>query len=127
MKQLATKQYRATGAIRLNRVPNRRIVEKKELMKSACGFMAAATDENTGVAICLWKNNNIVMVASNVHGVEPLKPTERRAKSVPMPDCVAKYNEVMLGVDKQKIVFFDFHACFECCSRQCSCYLQPNA
>ena len=38
-------------------------------------------------------------VASNVHGVEPLKPTDRGAKSVLMPDCVAKYNEGMLGVD----------------------------
>ena len=76
MKQLTIKQFRATGTIRLNRVPNRPFGENKELMKKARGFMAAATDENIGVAICSWKDNNIVTVASNVHGVEPLKPTE---------------------------------------------------
>ena len=38
-------------------------------------------------------------VASNVHGVEPLKPAQRGARSVMMPDCIAKYNEGMLGVD----------------------------
>ena len=103
--------------------------------------MAAATDENTGVAICSWKDDNIVAVASNVHGVEPLKPTERGAKSVLMPHCVAKYNEGMLGVDladwktqiyrvgikSKKMVFFDFYSCFGCCSCQCLCYIQPNA
>ena len=68
-------------------------------MKKPRGFMAAATDENTGVAICSWKDNNIVTVASNVHGVEPLKPAQRGARSVMMPDCIAKYNEGMLGVD----------------------------
>ena len=99
MKELTIKQYRATDTIRLNRVPNRPFGEKKELMKKSRGFMEAATDENTGVAICSWKDNNIVTVACNVHRVEPLKRTEREAKSVLMPDCVAKYNEVMLGVD----------------------------
>ena len=68
-------------------------------MEKARGFMAAATDENTSVANCWWKDNNIVTVASNVDGVEPLKPTKRGAKSVLMPDCLAKYYEGMLGVD----------------------------
>ena len=99
MKELTNKQFRATGTIRLNRVPNRPFGEKKELMKKPRGFMAAATDENTGVAICSWKDNKIVTVASNVHGVEPLKPAQRGARSVMMPDCIAKYNEGMLGVD----------------------------
>ena len=39
------------------------------------------------------------MVAFNVDGVEPLKPTKKGAKSVLMPDCVAKYYEGMLGGD----------------------------
>ena len=97
MKQLTTKQYRALDT--LNRVPNCPFGEKKELIKKARGFMAAANDENGGVVICSWKDSNIVRVASNVHTVEPLKSTERGAKSVLMPDCVAKYNEGMLGVD----------------------------
>ena len=108
-------------------------------MKKACGFMAAATDENTSVAICWWKDSNIVTVASNVDGVEPLKPTKRGAKSVLMPDCVAKYYESMLGVDladwktqKYRVgikdkKWYNFHACFGCFSRKCSCYIQPNA
>ena len=69
--------------VRLNKVPNCSFGGKKELIKKARGFMATATDEGTGVAICSWKDINIVTVASNGHGVEPLKPTERfcRAKN----------------------------------------------
>ena len=78
MKELTIKQYRATGIIWLNQVPNRPIGEK-ELMKKPRGFMEAATDENTGIAICSWKENNIVTVASNVHGVEPLTLTEEQS------------------------------------------------
>ena len=78
-------------------------------------------------------------VAFNVDGVEPLKPTKKGAKSVLMPDCVAKYYEGMLGGDladwktqKYRVgikdkKWYDIHACFDCCSRQCSCYIQPNA
>ena len=67
-------------------------------MKKSRGFMVAATHEKTEVSICSWKDN-IVTVASNVHGVEPLRSSERGTKSVMMPGCVARYNEGMLGVD----------------------------
>ena len=62
MKQLTTKQYRATGTIRFNRVPNRPFGKKKELMKKASGFMAATTDENNDIASCLWKDNNMLLL-----------------------------------------------------------------
>ena len=60
-------------------------------------------------------------VASNVHGVEPLKPAQRGARSVMMPD-LAKYNEGILGWtwlledpevrDQKQKVFFNMYACF---------------
>ena len=40
----------------------------------------------------------IVTVASNEHGVEPLKSAQRRKQSVMVPNSIAKYNEGMLGV-----------------------------
>ena len=99
IQQLTAKQYRATGTIRLNRVPDYPFGEKKELMKKPRGFMVSATDENSGITICSWKDNNIVTVGSNVYGVEPLKTAQKGKQSVMMPNCIAKYNEGMLGVD----------------------------
>ena len=99
IQQLTAKQYRAIGTIRLNRVPDYPFGEKKELMKKPQGFMVSATDENSGITICSWKDNNIVTVGSNVYGVEPLKTAQRGKQSVMMLNCIAKYNEGMLGVD----------------------------
>lgn len=61
---------------------------------------------NSGITLVQYNDNNIVVVASNRCGVEPLGTCKRWSASdkksiiVPQPACVGLYNTYMGGVDR---------------------------
>ena len=69
------------------------------MMKNAKGFMLAATDDQTEISICSWKDSHIVTMAFNADGVELLKAIERYGKPSSLPNCVSEHNKVMLGIN----------------------------
>ena len=99
MKSLTELGIKASGTVRLNRIPGNPFGVKKDLMKKEKGFLKTAVDAISGLFACTWKDNNIVSVLSNVDGVNPMKQTNRRGQPVQVPKSITKYNAGMLGGD----------------------------
>ena len=99
MKSLTELGIKASGTVRLNRLPGNPFGAKKDLMKKEKGFLKTALDAISGLFACTWKDNSIVNVLSNVDGVNPMKLANRRGQPVQVPKCITEYNAGMLGVD----------------------------
>ena len=99
MKSLTELGIKASGTVRLNRLPGNPFGAKKDLMKKEKGFLKTAVDAISGLFACTWKDNSIVSVLSNVDGVNPMKLANRRGQPVQVPKCITEYNAGMLGVN----------------------------
>lgn len=104
--ELAKRNLFATCTIRSNRTRGCPLLCKKDIKKRGRGAFdfRRARDEN--IIICEWYDNRIVLVASNIHGVEPthfVRRYDRKAKEyvdVKCPAMIKSYNANMGGVDK---------------------------
>ena len=99
MKSLIELGIKASGTVRLNRLPGNPFGAKKDLLRKEKVFLKTAVDAISGLFACTWKDNSIVSALSNVDGVNPMKQANRRGQPVQVPKCITEYNADMLGVD----------------------------
>ena len=78
MKSFTELGIKASGTVRLNRLPENAFGAKKDLMKKEKRFLKTAVDAISGLFSCTWKDNSIVSVLSNVDRVNPMKQSNRR-------------------------------------------------
>lgn len=104
--ELRNRNLHATCTIRANRTRNCPLLCKKDIQKKGRGAYDYRLANNDGILICEWFDNKVVLVASNVHGVEPtyeVRRYDRKAKkhiTVQCPCLIKSYNANMGGVDK---------------------------
>ena len=102
LKHLATMNIRAVGTIRDNRTSHCPLTSAAVIKKQDRGSYEYKSDGQ--VACVRWNDNSVVTLASNHIAVNPVKTAKRRvkavkAKEVPQPYVVHKYNKGMGGVD----------------------------
>lgn len=62
-------------------------------------------DRKDNIVAVTWKDNNVVNILSNEHGVEPLQEAqrysfaERKPVKIAQPNLIARYNKNMGGAD----------------------------
>ncbi|KAK3784686.1 hypothetical protein RRG08_012141 [Elysia crispata] len=95
-----------TGTIRANRTGDCPILDTKTMEKKARGSYDFKADNEKGMIMTRWNDNNVVTLLSNKYGVEPLGTASRWSKkegqrvAVPQPNVVKHYNSTMGGVDR---------------------------
>ncbi|XP_052756520.1 piggyBac transposable element-derived protein 4-like [Galleria mellonella] len=97
------------GTIQQNRLPNCRLPDKKELMKTSIprGTYEERVSHSDGVdfSATAWKDNKVVTLLSTYVGAEPVGKVSRYDKKakqkieIPCPKIVQEYNMHMGGVD----------------------------
>lgn len=103
---LSKEGYAATGTLRKNRMKNAPLSDAKNVEKKERGWHEVITDSNNKISIVRWNDNKCVMVASTFTGVYPMQHasrfirSEKKKKSIPMPNAIAVYNHSMGGVDR---------------------------
>lgn len=104
LEKLKSINIRATGTIRSNRVMKCAIdfkKMKKQPRGSSCSFVS-----NNAIFICCWRDNNIVCLASNTIGTDPISvanrwsTSEKKRVRISQPNIVSVYNKNMGGVDR---------------------------
>ncbi|XP_046677586.1 piggyBac transposable element-derived protein 3-like [Homalodisca vitripennis] len=95
----------ATGTVRANRTEKCPLNDKKMMSIRERGSFESYIDKSDNIAAVAWKDNSVVTLLSNEHGVAPLgeakrySVTERKKVSIPQPYRIAQYNRNMGGVD----------------------------
>ena len=104
--ELKRRDLNATCTLRANRTKKCPLLCQKDLKKKGRGAFDYRSDDDQSLVICEWFDNKLVLVGSNVHGVEPTSlvtrydRTNRRHITVPCPGLIKEYNQNMGGVDK---------------------------
>lgn len=105
LSELKARGMRCTGTVRANRMEGCPLPEKKSLNKKERGFYESVVDEKDKIVAVTWKDNNVVNIVSNEHGVEPVQEAarysfaEKKPVKIPQPHLIAEYNKNMGGVD----------------------------
>lgn len=74
---------------------------KKQSRGSSCSFVS-----NNAIFICCWHDNNIVCLASNTIGTDPISvanrwsTSEKKRLRISQPNIVSVYNKNMGSVDR---------------------------
>ena len=103
---LEAKRFGATGTIRANRVEHCPLTPVDKMKKSARGSFEYQSEEGKNLIVVRWNDNNVVSLASNCHGVEPIGAAKRwsaaqkKRVEITQPFLVSQYNAYMGGVDR---------------------------
>ena len=106
LNEFQARGHGATGTIRSNRVEKCPISNTKTFSKQRRGSEEHFLDEDGQIILVRWCDNGVVSIASNQHGLQPIKRVERYCASekkkiaVQMPSLISKYNQNMVGVDR---------------------------
>ena len=95
--------------LRASRIKEVPISSKKDVLKKDREYFEVAHTSNQGTekAVVVWKDNGVVIMASNCFGSEPIQKAkwwdrkEKKDVSVDMPYVFHKYNTSMGGNDRQ--------------------------
>ena len=106
LMKLTERNTGGTGTIRSNRLAKCPIIEDKILKKEKRGSFSYCNTENC--ILLKWHDNNIVTIASNCHGILPIRKVDRigtvqkkRMKlQIECPSVIQMYNKYMGGVDR---------------------------
>ncbi|XP_044766308.1 piggyBac transposable element-derived protein 3-like [Coccinella septempunctata] len=104
---LKQKGYDGTGTMRENRIPKSCNLPPKKVMSKTKkrGDLVSAIDREDGILITKWMDNNVVIVASTCHGINPVTKAKRYSQSekkmiqVSQPKLITEYNKCMGGTD----------------------------
>ena len=105
MLYLKNKGILAVGTIRLNHLGGCSVSSNKDLQKAGRGSSDYCTDNNSGIRVVKWVDNNVAQLISNFAGIEPMASIERwckkekKRKDIPCPQIVKHYNKSIGGVD----------------------------
>ena len=105
INNLAGKGMALTGTVRANRTQKCPITSPQDLKRQPRGSMDYRKNSNS-VLLVSWNDNNVVNVASNVYGINPVTYTERYSAAqkkrvgIPQPKAIQQYNKFMGGVDR---------------------------
>lgn len=103
---LSTKNMKATGTVRANRVDNCPVLPVDKFKKMDRGTFDYRLDSLSGIIVTRWNDNSVVTLASNCHGIEPLGTAKRWSRSerkfvdITQPYVIDRYNRHMGGVDR---------------------------
>jgi DNA excision repair protein ERCC-6 len=103
---LEAKGFGATGTLRANRVEQCPLTPVNNMKKTARGTFEYQSEEGKNLIVVRWNDNNVVSLASNCHGVEPLGTAKRwsaaqkKCVEITQPFVVSQYNANMGGVDR---------------------------
>ena len=95
------------GTIRENRIPKNSLLNTSQVMKKGPrGDHKTVYDSLNKMALCRWKDNAVVTLASNVVADKPMQKAnrwsaaEKKKITVNQPMIVKQYNSYMGGVDR---------------------------
>ncbi|KAJ8879164.1 hypothetical protein PR048_019770 [Dryococelus australis] len=74
---LSEKGMKGTGTARTNRMRKCPIADKNVMQKLVRGSYEVYTEENKGISAVAWRDNNVVDILSNEHGVQPVQRANR--------------------------------------------------
>lgn len=106
LEELKKHGHDSTGTIRPNRVGDALTLEKKDAKQMPRGGYFQTTDSSSGITLVQYNDNNIVIVASNKCGVNPVGTCSRwsnqskKCITLQQPCCIGQYNTYMGGVDR---------------------------
>lgn len=95
--------HNGTGTIRENRIPRNTVMETNKYMSKAERGKSIAAH-----CVTKWTDNRCVVVASTVHGMQPISictrfsRVERTRIEDDRPNAVAMYNKNMGGTDRME-------------------------
>ena len=106
LKYLREQNVGGTGTVRENRLENCNLPNSKDMKKEPRGKLCHKASKE--IIAAKWHDNNIVTIASNCHGLDPITKVDRigfvdkkRAKiQVDCPAIIQMYNKYMGGVDR---------------------------
>lgn len=94
-----------TGTVKANRTEKCPLPHKKAMTNRERGAFESFINKSDNIVAVTWKDNSVVTLLSNEHGVAPLGEAkrysvqEKRKVSIPQPNLIAHYNRNMGGVD----------------------------
>lgn len=107
LSHLKEKGYGGTGTIRINRVPkNCKLPTKESFRKEERGKFYGMKSIEDELMLIRWKDNSIVTIGSNIHGIEPTETVRRYSSAdkniinVKCPNAIVMYNKCMGGTDR---------------------------
>ena len=107
IKFLGSNNIKASGTLRQNRLSKAcGLRDKKTLQKEKRGAIAQETASDDCSTVMAWKDNKVVLFASNCDGSSPEHKVERFCRDakkkilVKQPKAIQKYNVSMGGVDR---------------------------
>ena len=80
------------------------VSSNKDLQKTGRGSSDYRTENNSGIIVVKWIENNVAQIVSNFVGIEPITSIERwykkekKRKDIPCPQIVKQYNKSLSGV-----------------------------
>lgn len=77
LDRLREKGFRATGTIRKNRLEKCPLSTPEEMKRQSRGMYDFRHDKNSGILVVRWHDNSIVTIATNCHGIEPVRQALR--------------------------------------------------
>lgn len=106
ISKLSNNNFFATGTIRDNRIRKVNGLKSiKDFKKIQRGVYDNVFERTKEILIVRWKDSAVVTVATNTHGIDPIKMISRYSReqkkklSVTQPNVFYKYNSYMGGVD----------------------------
>ncbi|XP_046998923.1 piggyBac transposable element-derived protein 3-like [Schistocerca americana] len=106
MKELSEMRVRATGTAPMNQVNNCPIESENSMKKKLRGTYNYRFEKNTEIMAVMWKDNNCVMLLSNLETVHPVSQVKRWSKAEdkevqdPQQRMISECNNHIGGVDK---------------------------
>ena len=106
LEHMPERGHSATGTVRSNRPKKCLLTNSKAFSKLPHGNEEHFLEKMAKFFVVRWKDNGLVCVASNEHGLRPLKKvdrysaTEKMTIAVSMPNVICMYNRHMGRVDR---------------------------
>lgn len=106
LREMSALNFGCTGTIRSNRVENCPVVSRQFEKERRGSINSYINNDKSKLIVVQWKDNAVVRMASNTHGVSPTRSARRWSTAdkkhitVDMPYSINMYNSFMGGTDQ---------------------------